>query len=300
MQYVICAIVKNEQRFIREWVEHYLSIGFTKIYVFEDFGSRSHLSQVSDYVDSGQVVLDSLDQSHFIKKERKGTMVQRNLYDKFLKTCRENNTADWIGFFDVDEFLAFEQGWDLQRLTEEFSSEAGILLSWVVYGASGHIKRPAGSVCESYTQHMPEGFLLDGGWPWNVKSLVNVHKCPGMKHIHVFKDCVNTSHKTEGLSFSCAWLNHYYTKSWEDYCERMFRRGNMHNNFRSFDQFFKCSPELQHRQREMVESVRYRHCKSTMWISRSMKIISGGNELRLKELSSRIRRFTSLPTTRII
>ena len=37
----------------------------------------------------------------------------------------------------------------------------------------------------------------------------------------------------------------------------------------------------------MVEEQRYRHAVGTMWISREMKIISGGNEQRLKELKTK-------------
>jgi hypothetical protein len=42
MKSIICAIIKDEQRFIKEWVEYYLSIGFDKLYIFEDYGSTSH------------------------------------------------------------------------------------------------------------------------------------------------------------------------------------------------------------------------------------------------------------------
>ena len=52
---VICAIVKNEQRFIREWAEYYLSIGFDKLYIFEDFDSRSHKDIISDLISDGKL-----------------------------------------------------------------------------------------------------------------------------------------------------------------------------------------------------------------------------------------------------
>lgn len=286
---VICAIVKDEQRFIREWAEYYLNIGFDKLYVYEDFGSRTHKNEISDYIEQHKVELISLDDANIINKSIRGTRVQSTLYSLFLSWCRKGDIkADWIGFFDVDEFLVFDEGYDLNKLEEDFSNYGGVLLAWKIYGANGHISRPSGGVVESYTKAMPLNSRIDSASEWNVKSLVNVSKCDGKKHIHVFNGCVRTDYtKAEGstpLLFEKAWLNHYFTKSWEDYLDRIFARGNMQNNFRCLDKFFKCNPDLLPKKYEMVMAQRYRHAASTMWISRDMKIISGGNERKLKQL----------------
>lgn len=286
---VVCAIVKNEQRFVREWVEHYLNIGFDKLYIFEDFGSDTHEKKIADYIDGGKVVLTNLDKSGMLPHYKKGTRVQRELYRRFLERCKKEKLADWCGFFDVDEFMMFEEGWNLARLEEEFKDTAGVLLSWRLYGANGHLKRPEGGVVESYTTSLPDGSKLDScSVQWNLKSLVNIHNCKGMRHIHVFNGCVMTNGKRLfdcDLCFEKAWLNHYYTKSWEDYLDRIFSRGNMQNNFRCLDKFFKCNPDLLDKKEKMVMEQRYRHAASTMWISRDLKIISGGNVRQLQDLT---------------
>ena len=287
MKSVICAIVKNEQRFIREWVEHYLNIGFDKLYIFEDYGSDTHYEQIKDYIKDNKVILNSLDKTHYIKRYKKGTSVQRNLYLKFLMECKKTHNADWIGFFDVDEFMFFEDGWDLEKLENEFKDYGGILLAWRTYGANGHLKRPEGNVVDNYTKPMPDQFVIDST-NCNVKSLVNVSKCNNV-HIHISDGCVATDHeklKYKQLCFSKAWINHYFTKSWEDYLDRIFARGNMQNNFRCLDKFFKCNPELKSKEKEMIFAQRYKHTASTMWISRKYKIISGGNVDTLKKLNA--------------
>ena len=38
----ICAILKNEHQYLDEWIRHHLDIGFDEIYLYEDFGSKSH------------------------------------------------------------------------------------------------------------------------------------------------------------------------------------------------------------------------------------------------------------------
>ena len=284
---VICAIVKNEQRFIREWVLHYLNIGFDKLYIYEDYGSRSHRSQLEDLIAENKVELTSLSLTNFIPPY-KGTRVQRKLYEKFLIMCKRGQIkADWVGFFDVDEFLMFEDGWNLDCLEKDFEDKAGIRLAWKMYGANGHIKRPRGNVVDNYTTHLPLGTSVDGR-RWSIKSFVNVKNCPGMVDIHLFRDCLNTDYSNnDKLVFKKAWLNHYFTKSWEDYLDRIFARGNMQNNYRCLDGFFVCNPNMLPNKKEMVFAVRYRHTQSTMWISRDLKLISGGNVERLKKLQNK-------------
>lgn len=100
--------------------------------------------------------------------------------------------AEWVGFFDVDEFLVFEDGWDLERLEQEFCDKGGVLLSWLMFGANGHIERPKGGVVENYTSHLPKNTYVDGTPQWNHKSLVNIKKSSRLITIHTFEGCVHT------------------------------------------------------------------------------------------------------------
>lgn len=285
---IVCAIVKNEQRFIKEWAEHYLRIGFAKLFIFEDFGSDSHYEQLKELIDKKKVELTNLQTSNIIPHYEKGTEVQYNLYNYFLDRCRKERIADWCGFFDIDEFMMFEDGWNLNKIENEFLDKGGILLSWKNYGANGHIKRPEGNIVNNYTSYTLQN--ISDSDEFNVKSLVNVHRCGKQRRIHAFEGCCYTDGKSlqEGKKVYCrAWINHYFTKSWEDYLDRIFRRGNMHNNYRCLDLFFKCSPEFQKDKEAMIMSQRKKACASTMWISHEYKLISGGNEDRLAELTKK-------------
>lgn len=287
---VVCAIVKDEQRFVREWVEWYLNNGFDKLYIYEDYTSTSHEEQLQDYIASGKVELTPLKNTTIKISDYTGTNVQKTLYLWFLDQCQQGIIdADWVGFFDVDEFIDFEPGWNLQKLEESLKDEPGVLLSWVMYGANGHEKRPDGSVVDNYTSHLPLTWI-NMKPKWSVKSLVNVHKCKCEYDvvIHVFSGLKHTdgSGVDDNLSFEKAWLRHYFTKSFEDYKNRVFARGNMSNNFRCFDLFFKISPEFLPRKKEMISKIRNQHAVSTMWISRELKIISGGNQQILEKLQS--------------
>ena len=291
MNTIVCTLVKNEQRFVREWVEHYLSIGFNKLYIFEDFDSNTHKEQLQDFIDNDSVILTPLSSGSVpIDKvsRRYGTNLQYRLFDWFFKECKSGNIeADWVGFFDVDEFIEFRNKYTLESLENEFCDYGGVLISWVMYGANGHIKRPKGNVVDNYTSHLPFGVVPERDVMWCAKSLVNVNKSEGIDNIHYFKGCVRTNYKNvkTPLCFDKVLLRHYYTKSWEDYLDRTFSRGNLGNNSRCLDWFFECSPEFESRRKQMIEEQRYRHCSATMWISHKDRIISGGNEKKLMKLN---------------
>lgn len=281
---VICVLIKNEQRYIKEWVEYNLNIGFTKLYIFEDFDSTSHIQQLKKYIDAGCVELIPLINNKFgiIKGDCiHGNIPQYQVFNYFFSECKKGHIyADWIGFFDPDEFLMFDNGYDLNKLEKEFDTFGGILPCWVMYGANGHIKRPEGRVVDNYTKPMPLTYMFECS-KWNHKSLVNVKNCDGLKTIHTFNYCVFTDKNSvfnPKTSFAKCHLNHYFTKSWEDFCERMESRGNMSNNHRSYDDFFKLSPEFKPMELDMLkERTKNTKVSDTMYISHKYKIIKGGN-----------------------
>ena len=281
MKAVICSIIKDEQRFLREWLEYHLSLGFAHIYVFEDYGSSSHAECIQGL---RHVTLSSVEHDTPVRNHH-SSGTQTELYNWFLKKAKQENLADWVLYNDVDEFLCFDKGYDLQKLCNEFNNETGVWLSWRFYTASGHIHRPQGGVVESYTQEATPDERSDRDVQWLFKSFVNVHNAERTS-VHQVPNGVNVRHTHELPTFiyEKAWINHYFTKCWEDYVERMCRRGNMSNDYRTFDTFFVCNRDMLPMKRQLIDSVRHLHTVATMWISKDLKIISGGNLPKLKHL----------------
>lgn len=55
MIYHICAIIKDEQLFLKEWIDYHLNLGFNKIVLFEDFDSTSH-KDITDSYDNVELI----------------------------------------------------------------------------------------------------------------------------------------------------------------------------------------------------------------------------------------------------
>lgn len=94
----IIAIAKDETRYLDEWITYYHDMGFSHIYIGdnndEDDLSIYNVTNKYDYVTvidvRGRAKLDSIG-------------LQPGFYQKTYDDI--NHLYDWIGIFDIDEFL---------------------------------------------------------------------------------------------------------------------------------------------------------------------------------------------------
>lgn len=238
MKTAICAIIKDEQDYLREWIEHHLSSGIDEIFLYEDYGSSSHSHITSSY---GNVHLFSIDTvindadynwktSYCIKSSR----LQEQLFDYFPEVYKDQ--FDWILFIDIDEFLILNVA--LEDLLRDYADQPAILLRWKFFGASGHIKKPSGKVMDNFTKSCATSF----DYHWQYKSFMNAKK---------FTRWSKPIHEVEGGCFPIsddgvhkAYINHYFTKSWEEWKIKILQRGDTFPNHRKIEEFFFLNPDL--------------------------------------------------------
>ena len=79
MNYAICVIIKDEHPYLAEWIEYNLKLGFNHIYIFEDYGSKSH-KEITDKYD--KVTLSNL--KDFGIENSPNAEKQHVLYNTFL------------------------------------------------------------------------------------------------------------------------------------------------------------------------------------------------------------------------
>jgi hypothetical protein len=128
MKTAICVLIKNEQDYLDEWLEHHLKLGINEIFLYEDYGSNSHLDIVKPY--GNRVHLNSIDiifnspniDENVIKTEER---VQIQLFKYFPKIFKEK--FDWVLFNDLDEFLILKQ--PLNVLLDEYKDKDPYILA---------------------------------------------------------------------------------------------------------------------------------------------------------------------------
>lgn len=226
----ICAIFKNEAPYLKEWIDYHLLIGVDHFYLYNNFSDDNYKEVLSDYINNGIVELTEWPIQYG----------QISAYQNcYLKTKDETL---WLGFIDIDEFVNLQKDNSVKIFLERFKKYPSVLLCWRMFGTSGHIKENNDElVMERYTScwknlcNIGKSFINN---EYENFEINHVHKFNA--YIKIFKlkltlFAVNDRKKLSVVfkhTFSFnkyipyAYINHYWSKSYERYIYKDFKRGD--------------------------------------------------------------------------
>ena len=130
MQVVICAMAKNEHRYINEWVKHYVGLGFDKIYLYDNDDLDKPL--IMDFIDND---LKSYVHYKNIRGQQREKL-QHDIYTGFY--IKYGKTFDYCLFCDIDEFLF---GVDNIKDFLSVHNAEQIRIKWKLFGDDNLITR---------------------------------------------------------------------------------------------------------------------------------------------------------------
>lgn len=237
MKTAICAIIKNEHKYLKEWLDYHFSIGFNEVYLYEDYGSLSHSAITSEYEN---VHLDKYDEE-MMKEEKKiiefGSYRQKILFEWFID--KHKIDIDWTLFIDVDEYLTFEGDYDLDWFFDRYSEYSAIRLMCKTYNAGGHIYYDNAPTFMKYTDL--SYFREDCKIFVNMKHLIPFFNAP---HDCPFATNTDFTGFASTKSYDFAYLRHYTTRSWEEWCEKVLQRGSVMYGKQNIEDFFLYNPDM--------------------------------------------------------
>ena len=233
----ICAILKDEHQYLDEWIKHHLSIGIDYIYLYEDNNSKPH-NEICDKYDNVFLMLmrDFIDISKLWRKK------QVHVYNNFIEKYKHE--IDYVFFIDIDEFVMFEEGYDMSSLINICNERGSVLLPWKFYGANGLIDNPHMNIVDTYIKecemelpkHRHEMYIQS-------KTFAKIDEgC--MENMHRYKHSELIIPYDSGDIYHICWINHYITKSWEEWCYRIFISGQITDLVRTLNEFFLYNPDM--------------------------------------------------------
>lgn len=223
-KYIVFACAKNEDDYIEEWVNHYLSLGFDKVIIADNNDSPESLrTTLSKYISDGTV---QIFECNGLKK------FQLYIYNMFLK---EGNYK-WCAYFDCDEFLELNVHKDIKDFLANIMEEC-VLINWVVFGSNSKANKEDLPVQERFKEPVsPLPFFKENFY---VKPIIlggrdrgfhmnNTH-CPlgerKMFNLGGYYLTSLSSHVYYPQRCKYAYIKHYYTKSFEEWMANKVKRG---------------------------------------------------------------------------
>ena len=243
----ICSMIKDEQRYLREWIEYHLGIGISSIYLYEDDtnNSSSHLDICKDYPN---VHLGKFTDMVILNGKRINK--QCVLWNKFIELYR--NDIDYVAFIDIDEFVAFGEGYSLNDLIEDCNKRGATSLPWKCYGANMLEDNPSYRVVETFTKEATEFFDPNAYKSFVKLKGANEGECMLNHHLH--SSLKRLPHLKVNLNRY--YLKHYVTKSFKEYYDKLNMRGDI-MNMRRIKDFFRYNQDMVDRKEELINKYSY-------------------------------------------
>lgn len=276
MKVAICAIGRQENLYILEWVNYYKNMGFDKIFLYDNnYGDEEGFDEVlSEQISNGFVDVINY-------RDRDVCQVQS--YGECYK--KHGGEYDWIVFIDIDEFLHLVNFDNINDFLsqDKFKDYNLIHINWMQYSDNGQIYYKDKPVQEQFTEPVqPLDYRSIYEFPHNnhVKSIVrgglnNVRFSTPHTPSNVKKCCDALGRPCTGSSafnnydFSEAYFKHFCTKSLEEFLTIKVRRGYPDGNK---DHFKKTDPLVDY----------FRHNEDTPEKREAaMTILHGSNKIDL-------------------
>lgn len=203
----VCAIMKDEGSYLKEWIEFHLKVGVEKFYLYLNNCTDNTEEILQPYVASG--VVDAVVMN--------GEKMQIPAYEHCVRN--HHNDTRWLAFIDLDEFIVPCKDDNINNVLDRYAKYSQVSLNWVIFGSNGHDVRTPGTVVERFTRCGTKASHLRDPHLDHEKSIVNPRRVFSIDDPHYHF----VAGKTIRLQESEARVHHYHCKSWEEYSLRASR-----------------------------------------------------------------------------
>lgn len=230
---IIVMICKNESRYLREFIDYHLGIGFDRIVIGDnnDVNGERYEELLKDYITDGKVQLIDL----------RGKQGFQKIFYNNLKNW--GITYKWAAFIDTDEFITFSDigkkifGNNIKNFLNSRDYAKAYKLNWRIYGDNGHILYEDKPVTERFPEPLNEKVTFHYNFPENyhVKSILrNDVPVNFTNNPHGINECrdyyspkgvrLNGGPFNSSMEYDILYVRHYYTKSLQEWCENKLGR----------------------------------------------------------------------------
>lgn len=230
-------LVKDENEYLPEWLAWHVAQGVEHFYIYDDSRESSVMDVLGDYAALCTV--------------RDAKRYQYHLqFEAYIDALRRfGGEAEWMAFIDADEFLRSVDGTSITNVLNAMpASAAAVLCPWVVYNANGQTLKTSGTVRERFTQTV-EWPLSNPNWKSIVRpALVETmaaHSPLKMSEGAILVDAHGVEVEDKhSLPVDKLVVDHYFTKSYEEWVERLAKGSCDPFASRKNEWFLELNPDM--------------------------------------------------------
>lgn len=239
----VMAILKDEAPNMEEWLGHHLAVGVDHFFLYDN-GSTDDLHEVlRPYADHGIVTC--------VYFPMRG--LQRDANNHVVRFF--GATTEWLAYVDIDEFLVPEHDEPIGQVLARLDAEQ-VLVSRKEFCYSGHRAPPGGLITEAYREfstNVPRvgtsEILAKPIIRPAAVARVGIHNATTLHGRTVNTAGQPTSEEAtviEDPSYANLQMNHYFTKSWQEFQAKRHRATTSTHAFELPDVPFDIPAEVDH------------------------------------------------------
>ena len=236
----ICLLIKDENAYINEWLGWHIGIGFQHFFIYDN-GSRVPIEEsVNEQYKRYCTFID-------FSGDHRNT--QLDCYADAIE--KYGDDVKWLAFIDTDEFIRPLNGEDINTFLERFEDHDGLYVRWVVYNANGQWEKVDLPQRERFTRvssHVPpKPFGKSIIRPAMIRCM-GTHFPTGILGRYDMVDSNGKHMKSACSEFSPEdriVIDHYFTRSYEEWREKAARGSCDPRCERKYDEFFLFNPEME-------------------------------------------------------
>lgn len=224
----LCLIFKDEGHYLKEWIEYHKLIGIDHFYLYNNNSTDNYKEILAPYIKDGLVTLIEFPEKY----------AQVKAYRECYNAVK--NETEWLGFIDTDEYINIIKHDNIKDLLESVRKYPSLNLNWKMFGTSGHLHEDFSALTiERYTQSWDKlsstakGFI-NNNFDNHYITSVHFHSTKFLR-LPILGVAVNKSiFRNLYTLFTCnidkiAYLNHYWSRSYEFYHYKDFIKGDATN-----------------------------------------------------------------------
>ena len=227
MRVAVCAIGRMENRYAKEWVEHYDELGVDKIFIYDN-----------NHVEDGELFQDVL--QPYVEAGRVEIIpfmgVQREAYEDFYNNHADD--FDWVGFFDFDEFVEFDDeakeffNYDIHNYLNLIPGDA-VVMNWRIMTDNGLTMYDPRPVKERFTEGTDEDFPINLHTKFFIRTGIegiafqdpHCPTRPQMTIVNARGELVSQQPVQDACIHHPVRVDHYDTKTADEYINVKWARG---------------------------------------------------------------------------